>query len=432
MPRVAEKDNSFARLALLDKQTLFLSLDEKTKGFIHSIASNHRLTFQQLMQITEMAVDLRMWNEVLLPERWIELENQITSENGNAGKTIFEQLRQQWHSLKNGETVYDSVTKLSSWDWKKRVTTHERDDTIFGMCPVASEKTICCNLLTIDAIQGCGFGCSYCSIQTFYDEKSISVDANLSDKLQVITLDPSRKYHICSGQSSDSLFLGNSSRVLTTQLDFARRNPNVILEFKTKSKNVSHLLETDVPPNVFVSWSVNPQSITENEEHFSASLKDRLVAARRVADRGILIGFHFHPMVHYRGWENDYETLIRKVLSIFSSEEVALVSFGTLTFIKSAIKNLRLKGLSSKVLQIPLEETAGKLSYPQQIKEELFQTAWHAFAPWHDSVFFYLCMENRELWQSVFGFCHDNNNAFEEALLEQVFNKSSRLARYLN
>ena len=137
-------------------------------------------------------------------------------------------------------------------------------------------------------------------------------------------------------------------------------------------------------------------------------------------------------MVHYRGWENDYETLIRKVLAMFSSEEVALVSFGTLTYIKSAIKNLRLKGLSSKVLQIPLEETAGKLSYPQQIKNELFQTAWHAFAPWHDSVFFYLCMENRELWQSVFGFCHDNNNAFEEALLEQVFNKSSRLARYLN
>jgi spore photoproduct lyase len=258
------------------------------------------------------------------------------------------------------------------------------------------------------------------------------VDANLSDKLQAITLDPSRKYHICSGQSSDSLLLGNSSRVLTTQLDFARRNPNVILEFKTKSKNVRHLLETDVPPNVFVSWSVNPQSIIENEEHFTALLNDRLVAARSVADRGILVGFHFHPMVHYRGWENDYETLIRKVLAMFSSEEVALVSFGTLTFIKSAIKNLRLKGLSSKVLQIPLEETAGKLSYPQQVKEELFQTAWHAFAPWHDSVFFYLCMEIRELWQSVFGFCHDNNNAFEEALNSQVSQKLSLTKKSVN
>jgi arylamine N-acetyltransferase len=30
-------------------------------------------------------------------------------------------------------------------------------------------------------------------------------------------------------------------------------------------------------------------------------------------------------------------------------------------------------------------------------------------------------MENRELWQSVFGFCYDNNNAFEEALLEAGF-----------
>ena len=41
------------------------------------------------------------------------------------------------------------------------------ENKVFGQCPVASEKTVCCNLMTIDAIQGCSLGCSYCSIQTF-------------------------------------------------------------------------------------------------------------------------------------------------------------------------------------------------------------------------------------------------------------------------
>ena len=128
-------------------------------------------------------------------------------------------------------------------------------------------------------------------------------------------------------------------------------------------------------------------------------------------------------MVYYRGWQNDYTTLIREVISMFSADEIALVSFGTLTFIKSAIKNLRLKALPSKVLQMPMENVAGKSSYPVSIKEELFRTAWQAFTPWHDSVFFYLCMESRALWQSVFGFCYDSNDAFAQALFGQVSKK---------
>ncbi|MEK0338371.1 MAG: hypothetical protein QQN41_13155, partial [Nitrosopumilus sp.] len=77
----------------------------------------------------------------------------------------------------------------------------------------------------------------------------------------------------------------------------------------------------------------------------------------------------------------------------------------------------------SKVLQIPLEEAAGKFSYPMRIKEELFQTAWDTFQPWRDRVFFYLCMEGRELWETVFGFCYENNEEFEEALFDHVNNK---------
>lgn len=424
MPQQANTNSISNRLSLLRRNRLFRSLNTKTGDFIISIACRHRLTFQQLLQLTEIAVDLRMWNERSLAEQWVELEKQIGSNNeNNIGQIIFEQLRQRRLSLISEETDYPRSTRPLHWDWKKRVRTHEGNNTVFGMCPVASEKTVCCNLRNIDAVQGCGYGCSYCSIQTFYEPTTISVERDLEEKLQNIALDPEKNYHICSGQSSDSLFLGDRFGILTAQLNFARRNPNVILEFKTKSKNVATLLEVDVPRNVFISWSLNPQIFIDNEEHFTATLSERLAAARSVADKGILTGFHLHPMVYYRGWQNDYSALIREVISMFSSDEIALVSFGTLTFIKSAIKNLRLKALPSKVLQMPMEKVAGKSSYPVNIKEELFRTAWQAFTPWHDSVFFYLCMESRALWQSVFGFCYDSNDAFAQALFGQVSKK---------
>ena len=427
MPQLGKNDRLSKRLFLLRENVLFRSLSTETRDFIVSIARRYRLTFQQLLQLTEIDIDLRMWNEPPLAEQWIELENQVIPGNGSqTGRIIFEQLRQQRLLLVSKETVYGRSAGPLAWNWKKKVTTHEGTSTVFGMCPVASEKTTCCNLRTIDAVQGCGFGCSYCSIQTFYEPSDISVDRDLASKLANITLDPQKNYHICSGQSSDSLFVGDRFGVLTAQLDFARRNPNVILELKTKSKNIAALLKAEVPRNVFISWSLNPQVVIDHEEHFTASLSERLASARSVADKGILTGFHLHPMIHYCDWQRDYNALIQKIISMFSVEEVAFVSFGALTFIKPAIKSLRMKALPSKVLQMPLEETAGKVSYPVGIKETMFRTAWRAFTPWHDSVFVYLCMENRELWQSVFGFCYDNKDAFEKALLRQVFGKVSR------
>ncbi|MCU7917916.1 MAG: hypothetical protein KZQ95_06095 [Candidatus Thiodiazotropha sp. (ex Epidulcina cf. delphinae)] len=58
----------------------------------------------------------------------------------------------------------------------------------------------------------------------------------------------------------------------------------------------------------------------------------------RLADRGVLVGFHFHPMIHYDRWREDYGLLFQRLLREFTTDEVVLVSFGTLTYIKSVIK----------------------------------------------------------------------------------------------
>ena len=268
-------------------------------------------------------------------------------------------------------------------------------------------------------------GCSYCSIQTFYTNGKIAVESNLAEKLEAIPLDPDKNYHIGSGQSSDSLAIGNTNGVLDAQLDFARKNSNIILEFKTKSKNIKYLLNADVPPNIFVSWSMNPQLFIDHEEHGTASLEQRLAAARALADSGILVGFHFHPIVNYQGWKKDYRYLVQKVLAMFSPSEVGLVSLGTLTFIKPLIQKLRMSGIDSKVLQIPMDKAAGKKSYPKSTKKKIFQMVWNEFRPWHGKVFFYMCMEEREIWDAVFGNCYENNSEFETALFQHVSGKMS-------
>ena len=414
------------RFNSFSQDALYQSLDKESQFVIRNFGFKHCLTYQELKQVTEISIDLKMWKEPSLAKQLLKLEYKIRSNGQQRKKKLLNALRDHWKTLKDQETKYEPLKKKSkSRIQSRKVTQINGDNKVFGMCPVASEKTVCCNLMTIDAVQGCGLGCSYCSIQTFYTNGKIAVESNLAEKLKAIPLDPDKNYHIGSGQSSDSLAIGNTNGVLDAQLDFARKNSNIILEFKTKSKNIKYLLNADVPPNVFVSWSMNPQLFIDHEEHGTASLEQRLAAARALADSGILVGFHFHPIVNYQGWKKDYRYLVHKVLAMFSPSEVGLVSLGTLTFIKPLIQKLRMSGIDSKVLQIPMDKAAGKKSYPKSTKKKIFQMVWNEFRPWHGKVFFYMCMEEREIWNAVFGNCYEDNSEFETALFQHVSGKMS-------
>ena len=172
------------------------------------------------------------------------------------------------------------------------------------------------------------------------------------------------------------------------------------------------------------SWSLNTSTIIRNEEHFTASLEDRLLAARSLADRGIGVAFHFHPMVYYEGWEGEYEKLASRVMSWFDPHEVVFISIGSITFIKPVLKQIRELGHATKITQMELvSDPHGKLTYPDPVKIKMFRNLWQSFAPWRNRVFFYLCMEKASLWQEVFGQVYENNEAFERDFGRQVMGK---------
>ncbi|NPA04405.1 MAG: hypothetical protein GXO61_06035, partial [Epsilonproteobacteria bacterium] len=157
----------------------------------------------------------------------------------------------------------------------------------------------------------------------------------------------------------------------------------------------------------------NPQTIIDNEEHLTASLEARLTSAKKIMEKNRLIGFHFHPIIIYQGWKEEYKAIFERLVKEFDPALVAMVSFGTLTFIKPVIKQLRTRAMRSKILQMPFEEIAGKLSYPLEVKKELFKFAYSSLKEWHKKVYFYLCMEEPSLWKEVFGYEYFTNESFE-------------------
>jgi spore photoproduct lyase len=426
-------ENSQTHFEKACENTAFQSLHVRTQQFLENKATAYRLSFSQIQQLIVIAVDLQMWGEDI-EAFWVDKEHK---------KEALSTLLDHYETLKTTLKIYPAIenfclAEASFSDQASsvgaRALPEQRDKNTLqkemfkieevakehlglGSCPVASPKTRCCNLLTLDAVESCGFDCSYCSIQSFYKNNTVTFDKNFAQKLERLELAPAKTYHIGTGQSSDSLMWGNRAGVLEALFAFAHKHPNVILELKSKSDNITYLLENDVPKNVICTWSLNPQVIIDNEEKRASSLEARVQSARALADKGVLVGFHFHPIVLFEGWQEAYTSIAHKLTHTFTCKEIALVSMGTLTFIKPVLKKIRLRAQKSKILQMPLVDASGKYSYPLALKEEMFSTLYQAFEPWHGEVFFYLCMEDESLWQKVFGYEFENNFVFETAMM---------------
>lgn len=401
----------------IKSQTLFGVLNKADQEFLSDKAIIYKFTFQEFKQLVDVAIDYEMWGEQSLDFLWPS-ESDFIGKDRDVRKKVVDAVIDRWNSTKSESKDYSNF-RVTPEDHQSKVEFKEinSESKILGVCPVSSDKTRCCQLLTLDAIVNCGYDCSYCSIQTFYHDNKVLVDLNLKEKLDQLNIDPQKIYHIGTGQSSDSLIWGNKNGCLELIIDFARNNPNVILELKTKSDNVAFLQSAKIPRNIIATWSLNTDTIIANEEHGTVSLEKRLSAARKVADKNILVGFHFHPMVYYKNWQKEYSEIFKIIQEMFKPSELAMISFGTLTFIKPVIKKIRQRNFKSKILQMPMTEVAGKYSYPEEIKVEMFSHAYNSFDRyWKDNLFFYFCMEQKYIWDKVFGYDFKDNDHFEQAM----------------
>lgn len=397
-------------------RTMFEALPAAERSFLERAAHEHRLTFQEFRRLAEVARDLEMWGEGPLRGWWRTSEAGVSKDmpGPQRKKRLLQLLEAHVAGLAREPKRYPLQNPgAPTARVRKPVVARESDKTIWGMCPVASEDTVCCNLRTIDAVESCVFGCSYCTVQTFYTDNAV-FDADFASKLSSIDLDRGRFYHFGTGQSSDSLAWGDKYGVLSALCRFAAGHPNVLMEFKSKSDNIRYFLENDIPDNVVCSWSLNTPAVIENEEHFTARLDERLDAARAVADRGVGVAFHFHPMVYYDGWDRDYPAVAERLQDIFVPEEVRFISFGSVTLIKPVIHRIRELGNPTKILQMEMvPDPKGKLTYSDTIKVDMFRTMYEAVRTWRDEVFLYLCMEKSSVWEQSFGYVYGSNEEFE-------------------
>ena len=403
-------------------QELLSSFSENMRTSLENLFKRYHFSESQKLEIAKDESDLRQWKEK--PFYSIADYTAIDSrKDGRKGDSYILQQRRYMETLRKGETDYSSF--FPSVNPRLKYRTIGIDKPIVPgrcPCPVDGEKTRCCKLTTIDPVEQCAFSCSYCSVQAFYSEKEVHAVSGLKEKLMNLNLAPD-VWHIGTGQASDSILLGDDYGTLSALSVFAKAHPDIIIELKSKSMR-DVFTGKKYPRNMIFTWSLNAPTIIEKEEHLTASLERRIENAARARDNGSLVGFHIHPMVYFKGWEDEYASIADIIEREFSPEDICMISIGTLTFTKSVLRHLRETGNESKVLEMELTPAAGKFSYPLSVKQKMFSHVFSSFSEiFRNNVFFYLCMEDPSLWLPVLCREYSCDREFEEDMKKHYFSK---------
>jgi len=223
---------------------------------------------------------------------------------------------------------------------------------------------------------------------------------------QRLQAEPDRLFRIGTGELIDSLVwdpLTDSTRDL---VPFFAKHKNSVLELKSKTANVDNLcaMKDEHAGNTVVSWSVNARSVTEEEEHFTANLDQRIEAAAWVIDAGYRVGLHFDPLIYFEGWQDGYRDAIRDIFKVIDPKKVAWISVSTLRYKKEMQSMMRERFPSSSLaLGEQFLATDNKLRYFQPIRFKLERFVWDELKAVGANLPVYMCMETAAAWKEVSG-----------------------------
>ena len=302
------------------------------------------------------------------------------------------------------------LTALEISQGKKTLFVRNHDGHFFKRCPGSTQKTAltCCNYYVLNLGSQCNFDCSYCYLQSYLNQAPVQVFANIDQALNELREMAQQHghlpYRVGTGEITDSLSLDPLTEHSKKLIDFFSMHPKWTLEFKTKSNFVEQFLDCPHAGNVVVSWSINPESVVQSEEHGTASLAARLLAAEKCVQKGFPVAFHLDPMFWFKGWEEQYQDLVQQICRRFHPEQVSVISLGSLR-IQPEQRHLMRQRFSPKSLvnRAELQASAqGKWRYDQSLRQKMSSFVLSEFKKRSSQWRVFLCMETPETWASAF------------------------------
>jgi spore photoproduct lyase len=272
-------------------------------------------------------------------------------------------------------------------------------------CPGTTAGYFCCGYQVLTPLTGCGMYCRYCVLQAYLENQGQVVFENFSDLEKEVTHKLAARKGVVrfgTGEFGDSLYLEDKLHLCEKTAELLGPFPNALVEFKTKSTNISGLAGIKNPRKVVVGFSVNTPRMISLFEQGTAPLEERLAAAKRCLDMGFWVAFHFDPIFGYPEWEQEYRAVVSEIFSaVADTSRIAWWSMGGFrsspalkAWLKKTNDHLPLYAMGEMV-----QGEDGKIRYFRPVRVEFYSALREEVEKRDPGIPLYLCMESPEVWE---------------------------------
>ncbi len=279
----------------------------------------------------------------------------------------------------------------------------------FKPCPGTREYR-CCDYQVLNIGMNCPMDCVYCILQAYLNNPWLSFFVNVDDLFAELDLaldnEPHRFFRIGTGEFTDSLALDNLTHLSPRLVTYMAQRDNAVLELKSKSVNIGNLKGLDHRGRTIVAWSLNSAPIMAREEIRTATLEERLQAARQCAEWGYKLAFHFDPIILHEGWQEGYRQTIERLFAEVPAESIAWISMGALRYLPTLKQIAAERFPASRFFyQEFIDGLDGKRRYFRTQRVAMYRLIVDELRKYAaPRTCIYFCMENDTIWREVFGF----------------------------
>jgi spore photoproduct lyase len=259
-----------------------------------------------------------------------------------------------------------------------------------------------CKLVPLS--NGCPYRCTYCYLAFVYRNYAPFIKVNVNydamfRQIRKVLAGAGGKISFNMGEMLDSLALDHITGLTAMLVPFFAGLSRGFLMLLTKSGNIDNLLAVEPKDRTVVSWSLNSQQMIEQHETGTASLCERIDAARRCQAHGYRVRIRMDPGILYPDWQAGYAELIQSALTAVRPENITL---GMLRFLPGhfplaagAYGNCARKLWDHNFVT---GASDGKLRYPPKERIAFYAFLIDAIRSLDKEVSISLCRETPEIW----------------------------------
>lgn len=243
----------------------------------------------------------------------------------------------------------------------------------------------------------CLYDCRYCFLQGMYSSAHYVLFVNYEDFMDDIRLmdqQSEKPLYFFSGYDCDSLVFEPISHFLREFLPFFKNLKQCILELRTKSANIKELLNHSTFNHCVVAFSFTPDEISREIELKVPSVKKRIAAMKKVAEKGWKIGLRFDPLIYHVEFKSLYQNLMTSLFQAVNVNHLHSISVGALRFPEKMYQTIKNLYPNDKLLAHPLYRQNKVFSYQKELEQTMKKIIYDLLKNYIDTTLIFECQNS--------------------------------------